>query len=320
MLLVSNTTNAVSTSSGALIIAGGVSIGKDLYIGGGLYQNGQQTITTATVNQFANQTSITAGTDTAVSTSTGNIVIWNTSTLQSVSDRGNSTTNALLISNATSAVSITTGALTITGGVGIGSNLYVNGVINLNGQNLGFGYTGSTGTQGVIGNTGYTGSRGNPGTSVNIVGSTSTNTALPGWQYSYTGAAGDGYITADTGFLWVWGGTSWISAGKIVGPAGDVGFTGSRGAYDAIGFTGSAGTGSAITVVGNTTTLTNNLTKITFTGSGVSSTVTNNQVTITITGSTVTSTSTLIAIGNFDGGFPNSNYGGINSIDAGGVV
>jgi len=104
------------------------------------------------------------------------------------------------------------------------------------------------------------------------------------------------------------------------GTQGQVGFTGSRGAFDAIGFTGSAGTGSAITVVGNTTTLTNNLTKITFTGSGVSSTVTNNQVTITITGSTVTSTSTLIAIGNFDGGFPNSNYGGINSIDAGGVV
>ncbi len=135
-----------------------------------------------------------------------------------------------------------------------------------------------------------------------------------------------GTVYTEGNRTWIWNGRFWqassTSAGFVgsTGTQGQVGFTGSRGAFDAIGFTGSAGTGSAITVVGNTTTLTNNLTKITFTGSGVSSTVTNNQVTITITGSTVTSTSTLIAIGNFDGGFPNSNYGGINSIDAGGVV
>ena len=145
-------------------------------------------------------------------------------------------------------------------------------------------FSGSTSTQGSVG---FTGSAGTGGSGTGYTGSIGSASTATG----YTGSTGT---------------------------QGVVGFTGS--ASTAIGFTGSAGTGSAITVVGNTTTLTNNLTKITFTGTGVSSTVSNNQVTITITGSTFTGTSTLIAIGNFDGGFPNSNYGGINSIDAGGVV
>jgi hypothetical protein len=128
-ILITNATAASSTNSGALQIVGGVGIGQDLYIGGSLYQNGQQVLTTASVNQYANQTSITAGTDTAVSTSTGAIIIWNTSTLQTVSDRGNSTTNAILITNATAAVSTNSGALQVVGGVGVGGNLYVGGEI-----------------------------------------------------------------------------------------------------------------------------------------------------------------------------------------------
>ena len=124
-----NTSSSTSTDTGALTVVGGVGIGGDLYIGGDIYTKDQKVITTATVNQFANQTSITAGTDTAISTSTGNIVIWNTSTLQSVSDRGNSTTNALLVLNTTSAVSTDTGALTVVGGVGVGGELYVGGKI-----------------------------------------------------------------------------------------------------------------------------------------------------------------------------------------------
>ena len=152
------------------------------------------------------------------------------------------------------------------------------------------------------------------GSSPNAEGNWSLFSGSTGTQgvIGYTGSAGTGY----TGSI----GSASTASGYTgsTGTQGVVGFTGS--ASTAIGFTGSAGTGSAITVVGNTTTLTNNLTKITFTGTGVSSTVSNNQVTITITGSTFTGTSTLIAIGNFDGGFPNSNYGGINSIDAGGVV
>jgi hypothetical protein len=79
---------------------------------------------------------------------------------------------------------------------------------------------------------GYVGSRGTDGTSVQILGSTSTYAALPG---SYLGDIGDGYITSDNGHLNVWVGDSWSDVGNIVGPQGELGYTGS------IGFTGSQG-------------------------------------------------------------------------------
>ena len=133
---ISNQSASTSTTTGALIVSGGVGIGQNLYVGGALYQQGQQVLTTASVNQFANQTSITAGTDIAVSTSTGNITISNTSTLQTVTGRGNSTTNTILILNATAAGSTNSGALQIVGGVGIGQDLYVGGSLYQNGQQV----------------------------------------------------------------------------------------------------------------------------------------------------------------------------------------
>ena len=133
---ITNTTAAISTNSGALQVYGGVGVGGSLYVGGALYQNGQQVLTTASVNQYANQTTIIAGTDTAVSTSTGAITIWNTSTLQTVSDRGNSTTNAILITNIAAAISTNSGALQVRGGVGIGGDLYVGGSLYQNGQQI----------------------------------------------------------------------------------------------------------------------------------------------------------------------------------------
>jgi hypothetical protein len=129
VILILNATSATSTNSGALQVSGGAGIGQDLYVGGALYQQGQQVLTTASVNQFANQTSITAGTDTAVSTSTGAIIIWNTSTLETVTGRGATTNNAISVTNATSSTSTATGALQVVGGVGIGGNLYVGGEI-----------------------------------------------------------------------------------------------------------------------------------------------------------------------------------------------
>ncbi len=96
------------------------------------------------------------------------------------------------------------------------------------------GFTGSAGTDGCIG---YTGSA---GTSVEIQGSVATSSALP---VPYTGDVGDGYLTTDTGHLWVWGGTSWTDAGVVRGPTGAIGFTGSQGQSitGATGFTGSKG-------------------------------------------------------------------------------
>jgi hypothetical protein len=79
---------------------------------------------------------------------------------------------------------------------------------------------------------GYVGSRGTDGTSVQILGSTSTYATLPG---SYLGNIGDGYITSDNGHLNIWVGDDWLDVGNIVGPQGELGYTGS------IGFTGSQG-------------------------------------------------------------------------------
>ena len=136
-ITITNANLADTTTSGALVVSGGVGIGQDLYVGGNgnfggdIYTRGQQVLTTSTVNQYANQTAIFAGTDTAVSTSTGAVTIWNISTFQSVTNRGNSTTNTLSILNGTESISSQTGALFVDGGVGINKNLYVGGNINL---------------------------------------------------------------------------------------------------------------------------------------------------------------------------------------------
>lgn len=65
---------------------------------------------------------------------------------------------------------------------------------------------------------------------------------------------GDGYITQDTGHLWVWDGTQWNDVGQITGftgsrgydgSTGDVGFTGSIGYTGSVGYAGSRGEGYA---------------------------------------------------------------------------
>ena len=141
-LTLAGNANATNTTSGALQVAGGVGIGRDLWVGGNVYTLGQQVITTATVNNYANQTFLFAGTDTAVSTSSGNITVWNISTLQSVTNRGASTTNALSIINATQSTGTASGALTVEGGIGIGGNLTVGGSLTVGTNSFG----GSTGT------------------------------------------------------------------------------------------------------------------------------------------------------------------------------
>jgi hypothetical protein len=124
-----STINATTSSnSGALRVAGGASVKKDLWVGGSLYVSGAAVITTATIASFA-ETTITAGTDTAVSANIGPVTIWNTSNLQSVTDRGATTNNIIRITTATNAGSYTSGALIVSGGVGIAKDLYVNGAI-----------------------------------------------------------------------------------------------------------------------------------------------------------------------------------------------
>jgi len=124
---VSNRSAASSTVTGALVVGGGVGIGGALYVGAASYIDSSIIITEATLGLYG-VSSLTAGTDTQVSTSTGPVVIWNNSTLQTITDRDNSTTNIISITNTTDSTGTSNGALTVSGGVGISKTLYVNTV------------------------------------------------------------------------------------------------------------------------------------------------------------------------------------------------
>jgi hypothetical protein len=119
-------TSATSTSTGDLVVSGGVGIGDNLYVKKTIYSGGLEVLTTASLGTGGvGVSAIYAGTDTAVSSNYGAVTIWNTSTLQSITNRGSTTTNAIYIANTTTSNDTASGALTVTGGVGIGGNLYV---------------------------------------------------------------------------------------------------------------------------------------------------------------------------------------------------
>ena len=117
------------------------------------------------------------------------------------------------------------------------------------------GYVGSEGTPGQQGNRGYTGSEGAQGSpglqgltgaqgiSIVLVGSTTTvTTSTVGF-----GTAGQGWINTTDGDVYFWntGTQLWENIGPIVGPQGDLGYTGSQGSQGNIGLTGDTGyTGS----------------------------------------------------------------------------
>jgi hypothetical protein len=152
--VITSGTNSTSTNTGALQVSGGVGIGRDLWVGGVIHGTVSGSITTATNiaggsnNRLVYQTAagatgfvatptisssvltyngssivwtsavttLTAGTDTAISTSTGNITVWNNSTLQSVTDRGASTTNAISITNTGATALSVSGSILVNGG------------------------------------------------------------------------------------------------------------------------------------------------------------------------------------------------------------
>jgi hypothetical protein len=126
VLVVNSTTNAISTDTGALIVAGGVGIAKDLYVGGELYVAGVPIITTSSFNISDGPD---GGTDINIQyyydplTSTSTIRINNISTLQSVTDRGATTDNVIYFTNTATSYSRYTGALIVSGGVGIAGRL-----------------------------------------------------------------------------------------------------------------------------------------------------------------------------------------------------
>lgn len=116
-----NATNA--TGTGAIIVAGGMGVAKDLYVGQNLYVGGSPVITALTLGTPIS--SIVAGTDTAVVTQGTAVTIYNTSTLQTIMNRGATTTVPLRVASNSNSTGTSTGALTVVGGVGFSNDLYV---------------------------------------------------------------------------------------------------------------------------------------------------------------------------------------------------
>ena len=115
-----NQTFSSLTATGTIVVGTGSSA---VIVGNGdVTINGASVATSATIFR-----SIAAGTDISINTSTGKVVISDISTLQTVTDRGNSTTNVIIINNTVNSTSTVTGALIVAGGIGIGGDVRVGG-------------------------------------------------------------------------------------------------------------------------------------------------------------------------------------------------
>jgi hypothetical protein len=111
------------TWTGAVfVVDGDGGFGGNLYIQGDFYASGKAVLTTSTLGGSLNQ-----GADILITTNTatGEITWSNISTLQSVTGRGNTTTNQVLFLNTSNSTSTTTGAITVVGGVGVAKDVYV---------------------------------------------------------------------------------------------------------------------------------------------------------------------------------------------------
>jgi hypothetical protein len=114
-LYVTSTTNATSVGTGALVVTGGASIGADLWIGGTLYSSGSPVLTTASFNA-----TVQDGVDIDIVDTGGGVLEFNNiSTLQTVTGRGNTSTYQILFQNTSESTSTTTGAVVVSGGIGV---------------------------------------------------------------------------------------------------------------------------------------------------------------------------------------------------------
>jgi len=185
-----NNTNATNTGTGALVVAGGVGIAQDVFIGG-------QTNVSGHIIPTAN-----AAYDLGSSSARFKTLYVTSSTIDiggatiSVSPEGYIDVDKIELTDTTESTSTQTGALVVYGGAGIGKNLHVAGEIIRNGISIGYGYTGSqgdigySGSQGVQGETGFVGSRGDLG---------------------YTGSEGKGYA-----LTWTNNGVAISNSGQFV--------------------------------------------------------------------------------------------------------
>ena len=145
-MFISDTTNSTDTTVGALVVNGGVGIAGDVHVGGTITAtqilvNGYSVSTASGITVYNSGTgaqvalSLSFGNGTTSTVVGGQSQISSTDTLQSVTDRGNSTTNAVLVNNTIQAGSLGLsynlwmgGSLTIAGSAGTVTVLSCNGV------------------------------------------------------------------------------------------------------------------------------------------------------------------------------------------------
>ena len=132
------------------------------------------------------------------------------------------------------------------------------------------GVQGPQGIQGPTGPSGPSGPRGDPGSSVTIFGTTATQAGLP---YPTGLSSGTGYITSNTGHLWVWASNTWTDVGNVVGPLGPQGVQGPQGPQGPQGVQGPSGptgptiSSATVTSFGTLTLFLSNNTTVTVAGS-----------------------------------------------------
>ena len=150
---VTNNWNLYMSGTAPNYLNGGLYIGQTtptsgavLSVNGGAYVNGTLTatnlfvgsspvLTTANFGNFGVASlggltgtiaiSTGSGSGIAITTGSNTLSFTSTDTLQLVTNRGNTTNNAIVITSTAASTSTTTGALQVAGGVGVGGNLYV---------------------------------------------------------------------------------------------------------------------------------------------------------------------------------------------------
>ena len=134
---ISNPTQSSSKTNGALVVVGGVGIGKNLNVGGNTDLDGTLNVDgNTTIQGITNVTNSTQATNTTTGALTvaGGVGIGKNINIGGDASIGGNTTlgGKVNITDLTESTSTTTGALVVAGGVGIGKRINVGGAAQLN--------------------------------------------------------------------------------------------------------------------------------------------------------------------------------------------
>jgi hypothetical protein len=239
-IITSNSDASISTTTGALQVAGGAGIQGNVYVGGDINAT-SGTGNVSAVQFIAIGPSNTGSITGANLVSTINLTATNVYTSNGIFWSG----NGAAYSSGTGGGGTGNGYTGSAGATGPQGYAGSAGATGINGYSGSLGYAGSLGYSGSIGATGPA------GTGVYIKGTKIDITYLNGPNATVTGSLGDAYLL-DSGHLAVWTGSTWVDVGNVQGPAGPTGPLGYSGSRGLSGYTGSAGSSGATGETGPT--------------------------------------------------------------------